>query len=72
MRRVFDKDGNGFITAQEFKHFMTTMGEKFTEEEVRSFPVSLGALKALRVCAQLLSLCLIVVLARETSASLPP
>lgn len=32
--RVFDKDGNGFITAQEFKHFMTTMGEKFSEEEV--------------------------------------
>ena len=32
--RVFDKDGNGFITAAEFKHFMTTMGEKFSEEEV--------------------------------------
>lgn len=31
---MFDKDGNGFITAQEFKHFMTTMGEKFSEEEV--------------------------------------
>ncbi|EYC36607.1 hypothetical protein Y032_0876g2815, partial [Ancylostoma ceylanicum] len=31
---VFDKDGNGYITAQEFKHFMTTMGERFTEEEV--------------------------------------
>ena len=32
--RVFDKDGNGYITAQEFKHFMTTMGERFSEEEV--------------------------------------
>ncbi len=32
--RVFDKDGNGSITADEFKHFMTTMGEKFSEEEV--------------------------------------
>jgi len=32
--KVFDKDGNGFITAQEFKRFMTTMGEKFSEEEV--------------------------------------
>lgn len=32
--KVFDKDGNGYITAQEFKHFMTTMGEKFSEEEV--------------------------------------
>lgn len=32
--RVFDKDGNGYITAQEFRHFMTTMGEKFSEEEV--------------------------------------
>ena len=32
--RVFDKDGSGAITAAEFKHFMTTMGEKFSEEEV--------------------------------------
>lgn len=31
---MFDKDGNGYITAQEFKHFMTTMGERFSEEEV--------------------------------------
>jgi calmodulin len=26
--------GNGFITASEFKYFMTTMGEKLSEEEV--------------------------------------
>lgn len=28
------QDGNGFITAQEFRYFMTTMGERLTEEEV--------------------------------------
>lgn len=32
--KVFDKDGNGFITASEFKYFMTTMGEKLSEDEV--------------------------------------
>lgn len=31
---MFDKDGSGAITSAEFKHFMTTMGEKFSEEEV--------------------------------------
>ncbi|KAI6221276.1 EF hand [Aphelenchoides fujianensis] len=39
--KVFDKDGNGYITAQEFRHIMTTMGEKFEAEEefVASFAV---------------------------------
>ncbi|KAL9653152.1 hypothetical protein ABK040_006368 [Willaertia magna] len=32
--KVFDKDGNGFISAQEFKHVMTNLGEKLTEDEV--------------------------------------
>lgn len=32
--KVFDKDGNGYITSSEFKYFMTTMGEKLSEEEV--------------------------------------
>ena len=32
--KVFDKDGNGFISAQELRHIMTSLGEKLTEEEV--------------------------------------
>ena len=32
--RVFDKDGNGFISAAELRHVMTSLGEKLTDEEV--------------------------------------
>ncbi|KAL8619754.1 hypothetical protein ACOMHN_025840 [Nucella lapillus] len=32
--RVFDKDGNGFISAEELRHVMTNLGEKLTDEEV--------------------------------------
>ncbi|EJW82212.1 calmodulin [Wuchereria bancrofti] len=32
--RVFDKDGNGVITAQEFRYFMVHMGMQFSEDEV--------------------------------------
>lgn len=32
--RVFDRDGNGYITAEEFRYFMTHMGEQFTDAEV--------------------------------------
>ncbi|EEC16524.1 calmodulin, putative [Ixodes scapularis] len=32
--QVFDRDGNGFITAAELRHVMTTLGEKLTDEEV--------------------------------------
>ena len=31
---VFDKDGNGFISAAESGHIMTNLGEKLTDEEV--------------------------------------
>merc|ERR1712179_580458 len=32
--RVFDKDGNGFISAAELRHVITNLGEKLTNEEV--------------------------------------
>ena len=32
--RVFDKDGNGFISPAELRHVMTNLGEKLTDEEV--------------------------------------
>eukprot|EP01089_Gocevia_fonbrunei_P005715 TRINITY_DN161_c0_g1_i1.p1 TRINITY_DN161_c0_g1~~TRINITY_DN161_c0_g1_i1.p1 ORF type:complete len:150 (-),score=49.10 TRINITY_DN161_c0_g1_i1:47-496(-) len=32
--KVFDKDGNGLISAAELRHVMTHLGEKLTEEEV--------------------------------------
>ena len=32
--KVFDKDGNGFISASELRHVMTNLGEKLTDEEV--------------------------------------
>ena len=31
---VFDRDGNGFISAAELRHVMTNLGEKLTDEEV--------------------------------------
>ncbi|KAH3848236.1 calmodulin-beta-like isoform X1 [Dreissena polymorpha] len=33
--KVFDKDGNGYITADELKKVMTNLGEKMTDEEVQ-------------------------------------
>ena len=32
--RVFDKDGNGFISAAELRHVITNLEEKLTDEEV--------------------------------------
>merc|ERR1712216_873956 len=32
--KVFDRDGNGFISAAELRHIMTNLGEKLTDEEV--------------------------------------
>lgn len=34
--KVFDKDGNGFISAAELRHVMTNLGEKLTDEEVNA------------------------------------
>ncbi|EPY41813.1 calmodulin [Angomonas deanei] len=33
--RVFDKDLDGTVSVSEFRHIMTTMGEKYHEEEFR-------------------------------------
>lgn len=32
--KVFDRDGNGLVSAAELRHVMTSMGEKMTDEEV--------------------------------------
>lgn len=32
--KVFDRDGNGFISAAELRHVMTNLGEKLTDEEI--------------------------------------
>ncbi len=32
--KVFDNDGNGYITAAELRHVMTNLDEPLTEEEV--------------------------------------
>ena len=32
--RLFDKDGNGFISGAELRHVMTCIGEKLTEGEI--------------------------------------
>jgi len=32
--KVFDRDGNGYITAAELRHVMTSIGEKLSDSEV--------------------------------------
>lgn len=32
--KIFDRSGNGFITAKELKHGMVFMGERLSDEEV--------------------------------------
>ncbi|CAG9942152.1 unnamed protein product [Clonostachys rosea f. rosea IK726] len=34
MGQVFDRDNNGFISAAELRHVMTSIGEKLTDDEV--------------------------------------
>ena len=31
---MFDKNGDGYISASELRHVMTTLGEKLTDDEV--------------------------------------
>jgi calmodulin len=33
-KKVFDKDGNGYITKNELRHLMNNIGENFTEKEI--------------------------------------
>merc|ERR1711972_141772 len=37
--KVFDRDGNGFISAAELRHVMTNLGEKLTDEMIREADV---------------------------------
>ncbi len=39
--QVFDKDNDGFITSDELKEALQTLGDRLTEEEVRHLPVTL-------------------------------
>lgn len=32
--KVFDRDNNGFISAAELRHVMTSIGERLTDDEV--------------------------------------
>jgi len=34
LAQVFDRDNNGFISAAELRHVMTSIGEKLTDDEV--------------------------------------
>ncbi|KAI5478642.1 calmodulin [Pseudohyphozyma bogoriensis] len=43
--KVFDKDGNGFISAAELRHVMTNLGEKLSDAEVSGAFFSLGAVR---------------------------
>jgi calmodulin len=51
--KVFDRDGNGFISAAELRHVMTNLGEKLTDE---AHPLFDPGRKASNSC-QLLKLC---------------
>ena len=31
---MFDRDGNGYVSAAELRHVMTNLGEKLTDDEV--------------------------------------
>ena len=32
--RIFDKDGNGFVSPAELRHVLSNIGEKLTDEEI--------------------------------------
>ena len=40
--RVFDKEGSGSVSVVDFRHVMTNLGERFTDEEVDEIIVEVG------------------------------
>ena len=32
---VFDREGNGFLTVEQFKSMLSSLGEKLTEDEIK-------------------------------------
>ena len=42
--RVFDKDGNGFVSPAELRHVLCNIGEKLTDEEIEEM-IATGALR---------------------------
>ena len=40
--KVFDNDGNGYITAAELRHVMTNLEEKLSDEEIDEFADEFG------------------------------
>ncbi|CRL06156.1 CLUMA_CG019075, isoform A [Clunio marinus] len=38
--RHFDKDASGFISSAEFRHLLTTLGEKLSDEEVEQLLIN--------------------------------
>jgi len=57
--KVFDKDGNGFISAAELRHVMTNLGEKLTDEEVDEMirEADIDGDGQVRTEAQIIALC---------------
>lgn len=49
--RVFDRDGNGFISSAELRHVMTSIGEKLTEEEINAMIKEADASMYNRYCS---------------------
>ena len=39
---VFDKDGNGYITASELRHFLSSLGYNMTEAELMDMMNKIG------------------------------
>jgi calmodulin len=47
--RIFDQDGDGYISVAELRHVMTTLGEKLTDDEVDEMLAAVDADKDGRV-----------------------
>ncbi len=39
---IFDKDGNGYITASELRHFLSSLGYNMTEAELMDMMNKIG------------------------------